>query len=465
MRDTTRRLDRSRIYVNVDGIKRTLALTLRDDWHRYKLITLQKQFGQIEEFQKLFQKLIGDKVLLLALGLPVTEGDKLFANMVVGILELFASSKEFGLDSNLSTNIRHGYVMRELRGPFVARNLVTNRVSEAGGYLPNVFWVESVDEEGYQGEFTEIYDTLGRFSGKVDDIIERLNRDLVRIRSDKAPQGLFQLTISETLLKLVQLRCESIDEYEQFVDEVISVMWELTHASLERVRQNLLSDIWHQFQAALGDLQGELEKLAEAYELTTLLASINLARPEIHAAVERVASWFVPSINSEFADYPLQLAYDAGLATVRSYYKDLEVVPEFEGGSDVLMSGWTLPTFARLFSILIENAAFHSGISKGELKLPGEAVREASRLTIKLRNALSSNVDRDQLESRVAQINNTFNREGATAAIGNEGGSGYPKIFKLLVYDLGGEHRLNVRITPEFEFEVDINIEARELVK
>jgi hypothetical protein len=266
-------------------------------------------------------------------------------------------------------------------------------------------------------------------------------------------------------MELLQLRCESINEYEQFVDEVISVMWELTHASLDRVRESLLSEIWQQFQVALGELQGELETATRAYALTALLDAINLARPDIRAAVERVASWFVPSINSEFADYPLQLAYDAGLATVQSYYKDLDVVPDFEGGSDTLMLGWTLPTFARLFSILIENAAFHSGISKGELKLPAKVVCKERRLTIRLRNALSINIDHDRLESRVAQINNTFNSEGVTAAIGNEGGSGYPKIFKLLAYDLGQDHTLNVRVTPKLEFEVEINIDARRLIR
>jgi hypothetical protein len=465
VRDTTRRLDRSRIYVNVDGIKRTLALTLRDDWHRYKLIKLQQQYGQIEELQQLLQKLVGDKVRLFTLVLPLTEGDKLFRQIVAGIRELFTSSKEFGLDSNLSTNIRHGYVMRELRGPFVTRNLVTNRVSEAGGYLPNVFWAARVDDNDNNGNLAEIDNALGGFSGKVDEIIERLNRDLIRIRSDKAPNGLFQHPLSDTTLARLQHQCESTNNYEEFVDVVINVMWDLTHASLDQVRERLLSDILHQFQVALGDLQDELEQMARARALTPLLDSVNLVRPEIRAAVERVASWFVPSVNSEFADYPLQLAYDAGLATVRSYYKDLEVLSKFEGGSEVLMSGWTLPTFARLFSILIENAAFHSGISKGKLQLPGKAACEAGKLSIKLRNALSLDIDRSWIESRVQHINNTFNREGATAAIGDEGGSGYPKIFKLLAYDLGREHMLNVRVTPEVEFEVDIEIEAKDLAK
>ena len=129
-----------------------------------------------------------------------------------------------------------------------------------------------------------------------------------------------------------------------------------------------------------------------------------------------------------------------------------------------MMLGWTLPTFARLFSILIENAAFHSGIGKGQLQLPGEAVRENNRLNVKLRNALAADINLEKVEVTAAKINKTFNMEAATAAIGDEGGSGYPKIFKLLTYDLSREHQLNVRVTPEREFEVEMNIDARGVV-
>jgi hypothetical protein len=467
IRQMTLQLDRSKIYVNIDGIKRALSVSMKENWHRYKLLLLQQDTGKLDEIQRLFEKIVGDKlrVVTVNVGLPQTEAGQLFRNMVQEIFTLFASSKEFGLDSYLSTNIRHGYTLRELRGPFVVHHLVTNRATESGGYQPNVHWDDRCRGYGNDLELQGIQKALACLSSRVDEVIERINRKLIRIKSDKSPDGLFSFDITTIQLNLLQRRCDAIEEYEEFVGVVMDILWGLTNASLEVVRNVLVNDIWHDLQHALEELQIELDCLGSLSSSSGLIAAINLARPDIRAAVERIASWFVPSNNSEFADYPLKLAFEASLATVKSYYRDLDITHNFWEPTNLVLAGWTLPSFARLFLILIENAAFHCGVGTGGLDVVCEATLNESWLEIILRNSLSSGVDRDKLGARLARINANFNREGAFEAIDNEGGSGYPKIFRLLTYDLSTAHELAVRLTEGEKFEVRIKLDARELVK
>jgi hypothetical protein len=45
-----------------------------------------------------------------------------------------------------------------------------------------------------------------------------------------------------------------------------------------------------------------------------------------------------------------------------------------------------------------------------------------------------------------------------------EGGSGYPKIWKILAHDLGGRHALDVSLSEEKEFSVEMMFEAEGIV-
>ena len=92
VRDTTLQLDQSKIYVNVEGIRKSFGGQLREWWQRYRLITTQ-QGSAFEEIQKTLEAKLG--VTLVILNLPLTEGNKLFAHMVLQLRDLFSISKEY----------------------------------------------------------------------------------------------------------------------------------------------------------------------------------------------------------------------------------------------------------------------------------------------------------------------------------------------------------------------------------
>lgn len=157
----------------------------------------------------------------------------------------------------------------------------------------------------------------------------------------------------------------------------------------------------------------------------------------------------------------MQVSYEAGLATVQTYYSNLEFVSSLSGADRITMVGWTLPSFVRIFSILIENAAVHSGITDGRLLLRADARIDAGLLVIGVRNTLSPNADLDRVKRKVNAINEDFGRERASNFIREEGGSGYPKIWKILAHDLGGDHALGVSVVDENEFLVEIMLDTK----
>lgn len=463
VRETTFQLDQSRVYVNVEGVKRTLGLGMRETWQHYRLMLLHGDLEKHVELQKLIRNLVGSR-LIVSVGGAIAASDKLLLAMLQEVRDLFATSKEFGLDANLSTNVRHGYIMRELRGPFVTRQLVTNKSTEEGGYKLNVYWLERHLED-CGGETGELSDALQKFTKEVDRVIEHLNRNVIRIRSDTAPEGLFWLSFSETHLWLMRDEVISIDNYEEFVELVLSRLWSMTYQCLDAIQTYLRGPVRQELNAALAQLQQTLSKLTPTEAVSALTVATNLVRPDINSAIERVSSWFVPTAESDFADYPLKIAYEAALATVRSYFRDLDMNPNFSDIPGALLAGPTLPTFVRVFSILIENAALHSGISRGQLRLRGETSCDGDQLIIAVVNGLDPDLERLSLIAKLDRVNSGFNREGAEMAIATEGGSGFPKIWRLLTHDLGRKNSLRASLTDTDELEVLITLDARGIVR
>ena len=63
--------------------------------------------------------------------------------------------------------------MRELRGPFVAHHLVTNKASEAEGYQENKYWLNRLEDT--DGEIVQdVAEALATLSQTVDGVIEQL---------------------------------------------------------------------------------------------------------------------------------------------------------------------------------------------------------------------------------------------------------------------------------------------------
>ncbi|WP_339027871.1 hypothetical protein WI604_23450 [Bradyrhizobium symbiodeficiens] len=459
VRETTLKLDQSKVYVNVDGIKKAVSVPMREMWSRYRLLTSQQGGTDLEELRRILEVALGERVAVLSLTLPLTEGAKLFARIVSDLLEMFSLSKEFGLDANLSTNIRHGFVMREIRGPLLSRHLVTNKTSADGSYLENAYWMERLCD-CYDSELSQISAALATFSEKVDAEIEHLNRRLIRIRSEQAPEGLFDFSIDNMSLQLLQRRCDKATTFDEFIDTIIEFLWGLTNRALERLRDVLFSVTLANLYSAVDDLQDVLGKQVSSDEVSALTSAANLVRPDLRSAVERVASWFALSGSNEYQDYDLRISYEAGLATVKSYYSHLSIVSEFDSPT-ILMAGRTLPFFARLFSILLDNSAFHSGLVSGALLLRTKAWLSDGLLHLSARNNLAPTVDSEFVRKRISRVNSDFGRERASNFIREEGGSGYPKIWKILAHDLGGGHAVQVSLTPADEFLVEIVMEAK----
>lgn len=460
VRDTTLQLDQSKVYVNVDGIRKAVDAQVREGWHRFRLFKLhESSVSSIDEISKKIQELMGERYKLVMTSAPSTEKYRMFYKMMKDIFDQFTGSREFGLDANLSTNIRHGFITRALRGPFVTRKLITNKATSSGEYQNNIYWLQRA-QLGEEGEAL-LNQSLANFSAEIDEEIESLTRRFLRIRGEAAQDGLFDFHLYDIEAQLLMQRWEEEVSHEIFIEKVFEYLWALTEASLDQVRNHLVHKTLSTMQNSLTQLASSVEEILPAASVSALGAAINLVRPDLQSAIEKVASWFTLSLTQDYQNYPAKIAFDTGLATVKSYYSQLNIVTEFDSLDNITMAGWTLPHVTRLFTILFENAAFHSGITQGDLLIKGGVISDAATLKLSLSNTLSPEKDMQQLETTVQKLNADFGRDAAQEFIRLEGGSGYPKMWKILRHDLRRDHALEVNITSASEFLVEIVMDAQ----
>lgn len=463
VRETTLRLDQSKVYVNVDAIRRNIDVTMRENWNRYRLMLLQGDSDSThDKIMRIVRTATGEQVTLITLTNPLTERSSLFHKMVIELRDQFTFNKEFGLNSNLSTNIRHGYVLRELRGPFVGLHLITNKDSESGSYYANHHWLDRIldDSPESRQRLTELLDT---FSRQIDDEIEHLNRQLLRIRTDQNPTGLFVYAISDLTLPTIEQAHRDIETYEEFMSNIFSLFWYSTDINLKRVRETLTGPIAASFAQSLAQLELGLRDEGFALTLPSLFSLITLARTDMRTAIGRVASWFTLSGNNEYQDFDLEITYQAGLQTVKTYYANVNIKSSYIANKPIILQGWSLPMFARLFFLLLDNAGMHGARQRDSLTVSAAAELFEGTLYLSIRSDLPTDTDMERLGAKVTQINAEYGQDKAVDLLGEEGGSGYPKMWKLLNFDLATEHTLHVSCDGS-EFVVDILMSAKGIV-
>lgn len=451
VRETTLRLDESKIYVNVEGIRRSIDVSMRDDWNRYRLMSDGLETALFE----ILEKVRGEKAdALRVIFASPSERFAILRKIISVLRDEFTLNKEFGLNSNLSTNIRHGYVEREIRAPLLARNLVTNKDTDKGSYLPNKYWLERLDTDSpaEEARLSAIFD---RFSTRVDDEIDRVNRKLLRVQSEETPEGLFRYYISDSAIMAADATWSSKESFDEFIDAVFAIFWEGTQRNLVGVRAALTSYVLAEFIDSLNSLANDIAADGFDRRLPELEHSITMVQTETRAAVERVASWFTLSSNNEYQDFDLAIAFQAGMNTVRTYFRNLTIHEEYVSNGEFIMNGWCLPIFARLFFLILDNAATHGARNRSHLKISMLVEIRDNHLFIKATNDLPFDHNNAELSNRAAEINRDYGQARAMEMLSEEGGSGYPKIWKLLKTDLRKNHDLFVHVSDK-EFSVEI---------
>ncbi len=201
VRKVLKEVDEGRLYIDISSLKQIQIKKFKDEFNRFKEI----------EFSSSTQPLIGFNAAMTknweTSNTETSEpherynsADYLaFKSIYLESRDNFLFSKEYGLDSCLSTRIRHGALKNHIRSVFEKLNLVTSKFNDV--YKENELWTNQL---AYYPELSiRVQEILRNFSMNIDVYTSFIVDNLIQIQTEKMPtkeNGLFSYHTNDEIL-------------------------------------------------------------------------------------------------------------------------------------------------------------------------------------------------------------------------------------------------------------------------
>ncbi|SDK32142.1 hypothetical protein SAMN04487922_106130 [Bacillus toyonensis] len=460
-------LDRSKIYVDLDGIKKQVYKKIKDNFLR-----LQEYFKSYKHNPETFVLTPenGDENEMLKL-----KGNKYFDiynDIVYEITDSFLNSGEYGLNVYLSVGIRHGTLLGQMRKVFEKDNFITLFDSNLKKYKSNIYWLEKMDI--YDIEIKENIDAiLNTFSEEIDKTLFDLKDSKIQVSTKYNDQiALFNYYIDSIRLFVLFYKHANEDNltFESFIDDIFEFLWEKTENNLKNVRDYLNNDFKQILIKQIESMKQSLNGYKSSVNLDEFNQKVINLRTDLDYQIEKVSTWFTKENVIEIDNFTIELPVDIGLEYAKSingYNKKCIVDRNIQ--LDLQINGKYLKWFVELFITIFDNVFKRSGMRGVQQIIINISEDENKVVRISCKNKLDLSkaeiVSRKKaLHEKLKEINYILESEGTEILkrASQEGGSGLYKIVKIVKYDIKpANSKLDFGINDDTnEFYIDISMES-----
>lgn len=164
----------------------------------------------------------------------------LFIQFYLMIRDAFLLDDIAGLESYLSSRIRHGTVVNQLRTD-LQDNRLTTRKNEAGGYDVNTYW--AIDVFNLDGEeFTRVTEAFLEFTTLVDSQIAHLKNEKIQVKTElfhTEKSACFDFSQKKLQKRIYNLYKMNITSFDSALDIIIEDLWDYTESCFVDMRNQV----------------------------------------------------------------------------------------------------------------------------------------------------------------------------------------------------------------------------------
>lgn len=419
-------IEENRIHVNVDGIKERLTKSYKNDFMRY----LFYQDERIVQFTLLKEGENAEKFKFIQ-----DAPERIFRELVFRIRDAFVSSDEYGLNGYLSLNFRHGTLEDELRSPLNKAMLTAKKDITTNDYIVNKHWTNAVNREDAE----IIRKAISKFHIETEAIISKLKSKYIQIcTEEKKTEGIFDYRLYEQdflLLSIETMKCNTFDE---FLDIIIDFLWKVTESNLTKMKKIIKTEILEDYTTAFNNLKSAILTVNNKNKLRDLQQRINETSTDMQNVLDRICYWFQRSTESKHSNFDLQFAFDLGLQTITNMHREVEFVAvrKQKTESDEI-PGDCLKSFNDIFYNLFDNIYKKAYWKNGrEIEIRYSLKYKEGKVHIYIENDIESGKDYSDDIARVEAAKELIKTGEYVKKVKGEGGTGIPKICKIIYYDL-----------------------------
>ncbi len=373
-------VEQSRVYVDIEAIKRALKTRLKSSYAQYKNSLSQHGKPQnplIKRVQNALQDLEATTSLPTLLStIYVIDGRESPTQADIQFNALFSEiTREFltgdhGLNAYLSTRVRHGKFVDALRKSVMDEHLVTTR-SEDGTYTLNTYWTQYLRTFGYEDRILSL---LRDFSRRFDDVLFHVRDERIQIQiysdfktAELHGYGLFRYHFSYLERQLMQSYDVDFKDFDELILKCVDTLWEKTDINLSGVREYLSGNLRDNIINLFEELIAEISRTCGDTSPSVLANAIARARTATQQALDKVVTWFHRSEVYDRPDFEIDFASQIAASMVN---RTLSIPDNWQGpachieSADSRLPGRSLDSLVDIFYALFENCAKYSDAEK-----------------------------------------------------------------------------------------------------
>ncbi len=422
-------IEENRIHVNVDGMKDRLEKSYKNDFLRY----LFYQDDRVKQLTVVLDGTSTEKLHVIE-----NTPERILRELVLHIRDAFVSSDEYGLNGYLSLNIRHGTLEDELRSPLYKSYLNAKKDINTGKYIIHQHWVNYA----YSKDLEVIEEAITAFHIKTEAIIAKLKGTYIQIRTEeKVTEGIFDYTLDDWCMLPLTLQLQDVVTFEEFLDIVINYLWQITERNLCKIKRIIKEEIAQDYNNAFKELKNAVSKISNRAQSRDLQQKIAEASTDMPNTLDKICYWFQRSTESKHNDFDLQFAFNLGLQTIKNMHPEKRfIAKEISPAESDKIPGKFLKNFDGIFYNLFDNI-YKKAISSGggNIEIRYELKYKDLKFYIYIENDYDCTTDITDDEIRVEQAKKLIHSGEYLQKVKGEGGTGIPKIVKIIAYDLKRE--------------------------
>lgn len=449
-------INESRIFVNEPAILRWAEKELALDFDRWKRTEITPPDETIlkEVITKFFSDQGGDGIKKTPSAEVTSEQDVLMISIAERLLKRFLLDPADGLNSYLSSRIRHGSLKGTILGPL-----------EEAGLLLNTKALDDLDFHANQNispiHLQKAAATVVEFSSTISSMLDYCNKEIIRIHTPETPNGKISIYFDKPVAAKVYSESAKVSSLPIFVGFCFETFWSAARVSLQEISNYFLFDFKQKIQSEFDSLIEKLIVLGDDFE--PLLTSIRTASTATQLQCDAVASWFLPEKELEQRVFTLDETIEIANKATRNVYRlfNAKIIKHKNESLNVLLTAYGLTTISDCLYIILENAWKHSGLESDSYNIDMSFSFDStsSLLRIQIKSPLSENKLVELRDWRLAQIRKKYEGGPSLEMVPVEGGSGIPKLAKISRYaDNGLCEPLKIDVDDQDLFSVTIHI-------
>lgn len=283
-----------------------------------------------------------------------------------------------------------------------------------------------------------LINAIVEFNKETDGIIEYLRKTLIQVCTEEKPsEGVFNYSLDESMVNYLQTLLTENSEFEEFIDKVFDFLWSMTESNLNKMKEIIRDKIKQKYISAFAHLSNVIKKIHENSPFPEAIRWLNEAQNEIDAELEKICNWFKRSAESQHADFDLDLAFQIGFKMIENIHPEKRFeVSCLNKKLDFKIPGAYLKNYWNIFYTLFDNISKYALEIDGVKKISCDLIVDNSKIYIKMINDYDCSNGVTVEESKINNAMNLIADAKYLARAQQEGGSGIPKIYKILSVDL-----------------------------